>query len=381
MATQTQTTQTATDDAAPESPRRFAWLFNHGWLIAGGLLVLLMVPAEADKAESASMRDNRDRIAEMSRSERQRVEFNFEEYRKLTPQQRRDVKALHGDVEKNPELAETLAAWHQWLAGLNFEDREHILQTTDPAARLALVRDIRTRGMPMKSSGAEPQVRPEKYSGTRNVRLPSGAAEFNALIEAIAEYLERPEHHRETTLEGRMTYHASIVAELLRRIREDIVQDKPPIKPADRLRLTLPEELRRKLLEALDPVRRRSIIQQGKAEQDRALAMMIIMGFYRELQVVTDRLKPDQDMLDFYLKLPEEQRLELDKLPAQQFARRVDELWLAKELPELARHVQEIRRLMPAKVNPRQGFQQNGNRPFSNGARRKNGVLDNRINQ
>ncbi len=178
-----------------------------------------------------------------------------------------------------------------------------------------------------------------------------------------------------------MTYHASIVAELLRHIREDMTQSKPPIKSADRLRLTLPGDLHSRLLEALEPARRRSIVQQGKTEQDRALAMMIIMGFYRELQVVTDRLKPDQDMLDFYLKLPEAQRLELDKLPAQQFARRVDELWLEQELPELARHVQEIRRLMPARVNPRQGFQQNGNRPFLNGTRRKSGALDSRVNQ
>ncbi|MBI1315055.1 DUF3106 domain-containing protein, partial [bacterium] len=190
MAMPAPTTQPVNDSSRDGSPRRFAWVFEHGWLVAGCLLAIALVPAEADKAESDTMRANRERIAAMSRSERQRVEFNFEEYRKLTPQQRQDVQALHADVAASPELAATLTAWHHWLAGLNFEDRENILQTTDPAARLALVRDVVEAALPADNGAAEPPFRAGNSMPDRGLRLPYSANEFNALIDAAARHLD-----------------------------------------------------------------------------------------------------------------------------------------------------------------------------------------------
>lgn len=372
MTTRTQTTQPASDSTADDSPRRFAWLFEHGWLIAGGLLVLALVPAEADKAESATMRQNRDRIAAMSRSERQRVEFNFAEYRKLTPQQRREVNSLHADVENDPGLAATLTAWHQWLGSLNFEDRDNILQTTDPAARLALVRELLNATAPADDNKAEPQYRPNNFASNRSLRLPHTATEFNALMRALARHLNIPDHPRENTPQGRMIYHASIVEEVLVRIRRPNGQGETSPRPFDRIRMSFSPELRRKLIDALpDPARRRTITQQGEVEQQRSLAQIIISGFYRELQIVMEQLKPDDDMLlALYLDLPQKQKDGLDQLPQEQFTRRLDELWLERQFPELARHVQEIRRLLPSRTNQRPGFLQNSNRPFLPGGRR-----------
>ncbi len=370
MATQTQTTQTATDDAAQEKPRRFAWLFEHGWLIAGGLLVLALVPAEVDKAESAAMRANRERIAAMSRSERQRVEFNFAEYRKLTPQQRRDVQSLHGDVSRNPELAETLANWHQWLASLTFDDRENILQATDPKARLALVRQVIaaevTDGFqsdtPLRSGSPLPD---------RTVRLPAAATEFSELMAVIAQYLDMPGHPEDNSPQGRLRQHAAVLAELLLRVRRVNGPGDPPVRPFERGRGLFPLELRKKLVEALpDEERRRSIAGQDEIEQQRSLAQIVITGFYRELQIVMQQLRPNDDMLlALYLDLPDDQRKMLEELPEEQFARRLDELWLERQFPELARHVREIRRMMPTRINQRPGFLQNGNRPFLPGRR------------
>jgi hypothetical protein len=372
MATQTQTTQTTTDEAVSESPRRFAWVFEHGWLIAGSLLVLAIVPAEVDKAESATMRANRERISAMSRSERQRVEFNFEEYRKLTPQQRRDIKSLHGDVEADPELAATLTAWHQWLAGLTFEDRESILQATDPDARLALVRQVINETTIEDSPGTQP-VRSGSPFPNRNFRLPTAAAEFSALMAVIAGHLDMPDFPEDMTLQGRLKHHAAVLAELLLRVRRP---NDGPSRPFERARGMFPAELREKLIEALQGEgRREEIEKQNEIEQQRSLAQIVITGFYRELQIVMQQLRPNDDMLlALYLDLPEDQRKLLEDLPEEQFARRLDELWLEREFPTLAKHVREIRRAMPSRMNPRQGFLQNGKRPFIPGARR-NGTV------
>lgn len=377
MATQTQTTQTASDEAVSETPRRFAWVFEHGWLIAGSLLVLAIVPAEVDKAESATMRANRERISLMSRSERQRVEFNFEEYRKLTPQQRRNVKSLHGDVEEDPELAATLTAWHQWLAGLTFEDRESILQATDPDARLALVRQVINETTIEDSPSTQP-VRSGSPFPNRNFRLPTAAAEFSALMAVIAGHLDMPDFPEDMTLQGRLKHHAAVLAELLLRVRRPNNSNNGPARPFERARGMFPEELREKLIEALpDENRRQEIEKQDEIEQQRSLVQIVITGFYRELQIVMQQLRPNDDMLlALYLDLPEDQRKTLEDLPEEQFARRLDELWLEREFPALAKHVREIRRAMPSRMNPRQGFLQNGKRPFIPGARRNAGSVN-----
>jgi len=377
MATQTQTTQakttqTPTDEAAHETPRRFAWLFEHGWLIAGGLLVLVLVPAEVDKAETATMRANRERIAAMPRSDRQRVEFNLAEYRKLTPQQRQEVQSLHHDVEQNPELHATLTAWHQWLAGLTFEDRENILQTTDPAARLALVRQV-IETTTASGSRSEPASRSGSSLASRNFRLPAAVVEFNALMTVIAEHLDIPAISEDAALQARLKHHASVVAELLQqRVRRPNSSNDGATRPFERTRGLFPAELRRQLIAALpDEERRQTILNQGEVEQQRWLAQIVIAGFYRELQIVMQQLKPNEEtLLALYLDLPEDQRKTLEELPEEQFARRLDELWLERQFPEVARHVREIRRAMPARINPRQGFLQNGKRPFLPGGRR-----------
>ena len=373
----TQTTQTATDEAVLETRRRFAWVFEHGWLIAGSLLVLAIVPAEVDKAESATMRANRERISAMSRSERQRVEFNFEEYRKLTPQQRRDVQSLHGDVEKDPELAATLTAWHQWLAGLPFEDRENILQATDPEARLALVRQV-INASTIEDTPGEPPVRSGEPFPNRNFRLPTAAAEFSALMTVIARHLDMPDLPEDTTLQGRLKHHASVLAELLLRVRRSNNPDNVPARPFERGRGMFQTALREKLIEALpERDRREEIENQEEIEQQRSLSQIVISGFYRELQIVMQQLRPNDDMLlALYLDLPEDQRKTLEELPEEQFARRLDELWLDRQFPELAQDVREIRRMLPTRMNARPGFLQNGNRPFLQG-RRNAGPLNN----
>lgn len=368
----------ATTEAEPRAgQRRFAWVSEHGWLIAGCLFVLALVPADADKAETALMRAHRERIQAMSRSERQRLEFNFEEYRKLTPKQRKEVQALHEQVQNSPELASTLTAWHQWLAGLEFEDREQLLQTTDATARLEIVRQIvsRRHARPADWDSITPG---QSAPSDRSSRFPDAAQEFNALIAIIARHLDLPEHPRDDTPVGRLKHHASVLSELLISIRRRTGQEKAP-RALDRFRIALPAELRRELIDALRDPARRVIAQQNEIDQQRSLAQFVFTGFYREMQVVMQHLKPDDDMLlALYLELPEEQRRVLDQLPEEQFTRRLDELWMEREFPELARHVREIRRVLPARLNQRPGLLQNGNRIVVPGNRRPTGKVNGR---
>jgi hypothetical protein len=368
MAMGTQATQMATDVDTLESQHRFAWLREHCWLVAGSLLALVL--AQFDKAESATMRANRERIAAMSRSERQRVEFNFGEYRRLTPEQRREIQSLHSDVEQRPELARVLAAWHQWLASLTFEDRENILQTTEPKARLALARQIIGAGAIDELRG-EPLARSGLLLPNRNFHLPAVAVEFNALMTVIARHLEMPGLPQDNTLQGRLKHHASVLAELLLRVRRPNALVDAPVRAVERPRGLFPSELRRRLIEAIpDEARRRAIAGLDEAEQQRTLAQIVITGFYRELQIGLQQLRPSGDiLLALYFDLPDDQRKQLEELSEDQFTRRLDELWLERQFPELAGHVHEIRRMMPSRINQRAGFLQNGNRPFLPGRR------------
>ena len=149
-------------------------------------------------------------------------------------------------------------------------------------------------------------------------------------------------------------------------------------RPLERGRGLFPEELRKKLIAALpDEDRRRMIAEQDEIEQQRSLSQIVITGFYRELQIVMQQLRPNDDMLlALYLDLPEDQRKMLEELPEEQFARRLDELWLERQFPELAQHVREIRRMIPTRLNARPGFLQNGNRPFLPGRRNAGPVND-----
>ena len=366
MANQTTTNSPAADSSSDASGRRFDWLRRNGWLVAGCLVVLAMVPAEADKAESAAMQENRKRIAGMSRSERQQLEFNFEEYRKLTNEQRREIRMLHVEVQDDAGLSETLSLWHRWLAGLSFDDREAILQTTDPDARLILVEQLVDRAESPQNPAGAPRARSGTQLPPKNRVFPYAAEEFNTLLTVVAKFLGLPERPREDTLIGRVKHHASVIEELLIYIRNSNDVKAASNRPSDRNRLVFPADLRRKLIAALpDSARRRTIEQQDEVEQQRSMAQILIAGFYKELDLVVQRLKPSDDMLlALYLDLPEPQRNALDKLPADQFSRRLDELWMEREFPDVAGHVQAIRRMMPNRINQRPAFLQNGKRPI-----------------
>jgi hypothetical protein len=83
-------------------------------------------------------------VAKMPASERQRIQYNWETFRQLSPAAQADLLTLHAELKQQPDavhaLLDTYALWLQTLTPGQRDDLRHAQSTAD---RLRLVREFR----------------------------------------------------------------------------------------------------------------------------------------------------------------------------------------------------------------------------------------------
>ncbi|SFJ64928.1 hypothetical protein [Planctomicrobium piriforme] len=118
------------------------------WLIGSLLLALAAAPflARGDQLSRQTRDNSAAAIAKMSETQHERLLRNYADYQKMDAASREKVAKLHWEIEKDRrtssnELATVLADYHAWLRTLDAYQRDQIIKTTEPKARLALMRD------------------------------------------------------------------------------------------------------------------------------------------------------------------------------------------------------------------------------------------------
>lgn len=103
--------------------------------------------ARGDQQVRAIREQSAKAIAQLPESARDRLMRNFQEYQGMTAAQRAQMLALHQAIEKDRiegrgELAAVMNQYDAWLKTIEPYQRDELYKTTDPAKRLALMREI-----------------------------------------------------------------------------------------------------------------------------------------------------------------------------------------------------------------------------------------------
>jgi hypothetical protein len=115
-------------------------------LIAAGAAALVAPPLLL-RAEPENWTAVKSTVANMSQTERDRLDRNTREYQALSDAERQAYRALHTTLEQdlrtgNGKLASTMSDYHAWLATNQAYDRQALSAETDPADRIAEIQRI-----------------------------------------------------------------------------------------------------------------------------------------------------------------------------------------------------------------------------------------------
>ncbi len=359
------------NEASAGPGRRFlTWLSDYAWLLAGCLFVLVLVQSGSKQAEDASMRENRERIEEMPRTDRERLRHNQNEFESLTADEEKRCRELHKAIAQDNKLDRTLSAWHNWLATLSIDQREKIMRTKDTEERIKLIRSVREQQRSRRDWPGRRMFDGQWGRGPKpSVRF--GTQDYEALLQTAGRWCEIPTEPTSQDRKAVLANHVLIVTELLDRVFPGWDRTGTPNGPRmSRPRPEFPSELRDSLINAIrDPAIRRMLRDRPDSEQSAASQSVMLMSFfvrglYDEARRLVAHQRPtEDDRLAIYLKLPEEKRAELDRLSREFFNYRIQWMSMLKTLdPDTTQRFDRLSKLLERMSKRSQGSGQGSGR-------------------
>lgn len=322
----------ANGEGSGKQNRILAWLSDNRWYLAAALVVLIMARSEAKRAETPTMKRNRQSIEEMSRVERDRLRHNQEQFQKLDREDVKRVKAIHDAVQNDPQLNETMSQFHSWLATLSLPDREKLLATSNPEDRLQIVRRLQAKVQPLPSGN---NFRPTQdiASRTQFANLRVSLRDYERMMTAAAEWAKISSTPKTKTPLGLLEYHALVLAGTMDRV---LPGWKFAVnRTGNRPRPMFPNELRKVLLAQLSDANMKRAIQSKPSTTQNMMTMMLLArGLFDETRRVAESLKPTDEELDrVFQNLPENRRKAIGAMPKELGDRYLQQMWVTRRLP------------------------------------------------
>jgi hypothetical protein len=115
-------------------------------LLAVALLSVATVPFLL-RADDPELTMRRRQIAGMSQAERERIDRSFQQFETMSEQERQHLRQFDATLQEDRisnrgRLTETLNTYEQWLKTVTPHQRDALRRESDPARRIALIRDI-----------------------------------------------------------------------------------------------------------------------------------------------------------------------------------------------------------------------------------------------
>jgi len=116
---------------------------RHWWW--GSALLLVGIPwivwASANP-EPEERAQRRQKIQNMSKAERERLQRNLERFQKLSPEKQAELRTIDETVRQDDELKSTLAVYDRWLHSLNPWQRQELRKAESVRERIQVVQSI-----------------------------------------------------------------------------------------------------------------------------------------------------------------------------------------------------------------------------------------------
>jgi len=132
------------------------------WLIAASAAAIGAAPLLVRGEAATNQRRDQARqvLAGMSPAERQRLDANYELYKKLTPQERGKLQSLHQAIEadrtQTGNAVKALEAYAAWWPSVDPFRLDELRRESDPTARVALIQEIESQKDESRFQGGGP---------------------------------------------------------------------------------------------------------------------------------------------------------------------------------------------------------------------------------
>ncbi len=314
------------------------------WL--GSLTAALAAPPLLLRAQPQGFDVRRGRVSAMPQTERDRLTRNFEEYLKLTDDQREHYRRLHAGLQQDQadnggRCTRAKEDYFAWVSGLPAYQQQELFNTTDPSGRVALVEKFVEEQELRQLEEDQRKLGPRIGSFFRfTPRLsPAELAAVMAELErgvTLSEDQRRRLAEKPEGIDRYLEFFRIVGVERKLKIT-DIVNDAK----VERLMDTLPQRARDRLN------------QRPRQERTGALIFTITWNLRAEIETQTRARQPDSDKLqEFVRQWPADQSAELDELmdlSPDDFIQRVREKYAAQNLELDWEHV---RRTFPPEWGP-----------------------------
>ena len=335
---------------------------KHGWTriaIPIGLLVLALMIApflvQGDERTEQQLDQNREAIAQMTEAERERLNYNFNDFQQMTPEQQQVIRDLHQRIETDlrhgkGELSQVLDVYARWLQTVEPYERVQLLQTTDPDQRIALIRDILRKQREKVAErathrGSSHDDRQKFHNGMEQFRHPITGQDLKRVMAAIEEFAsDKLDDDEKKDLAGRSGLNRYV--QLLSVLREQDI-NRMPLKDAP------PEEFTQVVQNFDNYVEDSWLRDFISSEEDlenkvRRFTWQLhySLNFDLAMQLHKAKRPVSQEQLEeyFHESLTEQEQNELISLEAQDFVSDLRNQYLNQQLGDLpdAKQISEI---------------------------------------
>ena len=297
----------------------------------------------ARAADPKPVSDGFRQIEQMSDLERQRLQRNLAEFKQLTPEQQAHYRDLHLKLEENKStggsLSSLLQEYSAWLTTLTPSQRDDLNKETNPANKLALVRQFK------EAQEYHPEPTPNEthetplpdFRGINKRWMPFGGpvlprSELTTVMKVIA---------KDAGLDQEKPGNEPLPKYYRELIKKSI--EKTPGTPRD----WPSPELQRDIEQALNRSEVRSVLNR-RPDMKREMLIRIILGSIKDLAI--EEIKPsypnEQDLQKVLGSLGREQRDEITRLPHGEGHRRLVLLYYKDKGDDVPKRMSEFMRQM-----------------------------------
>lgn len=339
------------------------WLLLGGCLVAIGLAPLLYTFAGPDQSEDAARRE---RIAQMTKTERERLHRRFQTWQNLPAQERQDVQDLHAEIGANRTLARTLDQYTEWLYTLDPWQQEELRNAPDSVTRMRLVHEYMAaqeeRGSRSRRDGGPFNAMTSRYF--KDVPL-LPEEDLDAMFNVVAKALDVPKSEQdEWSMLEPIQRHAEILKKIAIRAEEQ----------SDPRRGLVNDAVARDLALAIrDPDGREYAMGEGIGRERRSRVLrLLIKNSSEEVRQLAEEQRPDEAELEkFFFELDQQQRDEVTRLQGEEQKQRLTKLYFEVHGSQAFRGYWELGKELMYAGSRRGGGRSRGPRGGPGGADRR----------
>lgn len=299
-------------------------------------------PASGWAADPKPLGDGIRQIEQMSELERNRLQRNLAEFKHLTPEQQAHYRELHLKLEENKatggSLSSLLQEYSAWLTTLTPNQRDDLNKETEPAKKLALVRQFKEeQEYRPEPTPNEPHEIPLGDLRGISKRWPFGGpvlsrSELAAVMKVIAKDAgpdrEKPDN------EPLPKYYRELIKASI---------EGTPGTPRD----WPSPDLQRNIEQALDRSELRNVINR-RPDLKREMLIRVILGSVKDLAI--EEVKPsfpsEPDLQKVLESLDREQRDQITRLPREESHRRLVMLYYKDKGDDVPKRLNDFMRQM-----------------------------------